>query len=141
MLLRNDLSKFQLSEDIKRHQSQLEVQGFTFQWYEHKEHRNLLQFMERYFPGDWATSIESAIDKNPPAKVLLAKKEDQIIGFIGPFLVEEKGQPGWFGSPGVRPDFGGQGVGTVLVHLGLDYLRRAGCSYTQYDTDVDIRLD
>lgn len=134
--LRNELSTFRLGEDIKRRRRELYERGFTFQWYEPALRGNLLQFMARHFPGGWHTSIQRATDREPPAKILLALTSDRIVGFIGPFHVGAPGQPGSFGSPGVDPDFRRRGIGTVLFHLGLDYLKNAGASATSYGTGV-----
>ncbi len=140
--LYNDLSRFQLGEDIKERQSKLEAEGFTFRWYEPTDRDNLLQFMAQYFSGGWHTFIQSITGQEPLAKILLALASDRIVGFIGGFHVDESGQHGKpreyasFGSPGVDPDFRQRGIGTVLFHLGLDYLKNEGASYVPYDTDV-----
>jgi ribosomal protein S18 acetylase RimI-like enzyme len=136
--LRNELSTFRLDEDIERRRKGLADEGLAFRWYEPADRDNLLQFMARHFSGGWHTSIQRAIDQEPPRKILLAVrvKDNRIVGFMGPFHVGEPGQRGSFGSPGVDPDFRRRGIGTVLFHLGLDYLKSAGAGYTDYGTGV-----
>jgi ribosomal protein S18 acetylase RimI-like enzyme len=136
--LRNELSRFQLSEDIHRRRKELADEGFIFRWYEPADRDNLLEFMARHFSGGWQMSIQRATHRQPPLKILLAIRvqDSKIVGFIGPFYAGEPGHRGSFGSPGVDRDFRRRGIGTVLFHLGLDYLKAAGASYTEYGTGV-----
>ena len=140
--LRNDLSTFRLGERIEHRRIQLAVEGFTFRWYEPADRDALLRFMARYFSPGWYTSIQRATDREPPSNILLAVQTTQasprqkIVAFMGPFHVGKPGQSGSFSSPGVHPDFRRRGIGTVLFHLGLDYLKSRGASYTEYGTGV-----
>lgn len=140
--LRNDLSTFRLGERIEHRRIQLADEGFTFRWYEPADRDDLLQFMARYFSPGWYTSIQRATDREPFSNILLAIQTTQasprqkIVAFMGPFYVGEPGQSGGFGSPGVHPDFRRRGIGTVLFHMGLDHLKSAGSSYTEYGTGV-----
>jgi GNAT superfamily N-acetyltransferase len=140
--LRNDLSTFRLGERIEHRRIQLADGGFTFRWYEPADRDDLLQFIARYFSPGWYTSIQKATDREPPSNILLAVQMTQasfgqkIVAFMGPFYVGEPGQSGGFGSPGVHPDFRRRGIGTVLFHLGLDYLKSRGADYTEYGTGV-----
>jgi len=134
--LRNDLSKFHLSRKIAERRTKLAAEGIIFRWYESDDRDNLLQFMGRYFSGGWCTAIQRATSGEPFRKILLALNSDEIVAFAGPFHVSGIGQPGGFGSPGVSPNFRRRGVGTVLFHLALDYLKSAGASYVEYGTGV-----
>jgi GNAT superfamily N-acetyltransferase len=130
--LRNDLSRFQLDEEVKQLRARLEAEGITFRWYERSDHDHLLQFWAQYFPF-WYDPTD--MDLYPDIKFLLALSEGRIVGFIGSFYTP--GEKGYFGSPGVHPDFRRRGIGTVLLHLGLDYLKSEGVRYTPYSTHAD----
>lgn len=132
---RSDLSRFQLSEDIKQLQRELKNQGFTFRWYKPSDREEMLEFWSRHcpfwYPGDnWPQDDRFT-------RILLALKGNRIVGFTGSFYVGPQGTSGSFGSPGVDPEFRQRGIGTVLLHLGLDYLKTNGNSYTEYSTHAD----
>jgi ribosomal protein S18 acetylase RimI-like enzyme len=140
--LRNDLSTFRLGKRIEHRRTQLAAEGFLFRWYEPADRDDLLHFMSRYFSPGWYASIQRATGREPPSNILLAVQTMQtsprkkIVAFMGPFHVGEPGQPGSFSSPGVHPDFRRRGIGTVLFHLGLDFLKCKGASHTEYGTGV-----
>jgi GNAT superfamily N-acetyltransferase len=132
---RNDLSRFRLDEDIKQLRRKLENERFKFRWYEPSDREEMLEFWSRHcpyrYPGDnWPQDDRFT-------RILLALKANRIVGFIGSFYVGPQGMPGSFGSPGVAPEFRQRGLGTVLLHLGLDYLKSNGNSYTEYSTHAD----
>ena len=135
--LRNDLSRFQLSKDITRRRTELAHEGFMFRWYNPDDRDNLLQFMKQNFSGGWCTSIKNATEDDSSRKILLVLNSDGVVGFMGPFYTGGAGQPGGFGSPGIGPNFRRRGIGTVLFHLGLDYLKSSGASYVEYGTGVN----
>ena len=135
--LRNDLSKFQLGKNIMRRRTKLAAEGFVFRWYRPNDRDNLLQFMKQYFSGGWHAAIQKATESGSSRKILLVLNSDGVVGFAGPFYVNGAGQPGSFGSPGIAPNFRQRGIGTVLFHLALDYLKSAGVSYVEYGTGVD----
>lgn len=134
--LRNELPSFQLDRDILRRRRKLASEGIIYRWYQPNDRDNLLEFMAHHFSGGWYTSIQQATHREPPARILLALASDRIVAFMGPFYTSKPGQPGSFGSPGVDPEFRRRGIGTVLVNLGLDYLKSVGASYTEYGTGV-----
>jgi GNAT superfamily N-acetyltransferase len=134
--LRNELTTFRLTEDIHRRRKELASEGIIYRWYEPSDRENLLEFMTQHFSSGWRTSIQRGMDLDPPAKILLAVNSGRIVAFMGPFYWGEPGQRGGFSSPGVHPDFRRRGIGTVLFHLGLDYLKSVRASYTEYGTGV-----
>jgi GNAT superfamily N-acetyltransferase len=134
--LRNELSTFRLSEGIHGRRKKLASEGIIYRWYEPADRANLMEFMTQHFSGGWGTSVERGINLDPPAKILLAVSSSEIAAFMGPFYWGKPGQRGGFSSPGVHPDFRRRGIGTVLFHLGLDFLKSVGASYVEYGTGV-----
>lgn len=134
--LRNELSTFKLSEDIHRRRRKLAADGIIYRWYEPADRERLLEFMTQHFSPGWRIGIERGINMEPQAKILLAVSSNEVVAFMGPFYCNEPGQRGGFSSPGVHPDFRRRGIGTVLFHLGLDYLKSVGASCTEYGTGV-----
>lgn len=151
LVFHNDISKYRLEEWVMERKERLRREGISFRQYRSSDRSELLEFVEHYFAGAWHAIIESAVSSRRLPKILLAMAKEQasnrIVGFIGPFDVGEQGRfyfstdarAGWgsFGSPGVAPSFRRRGIGTVLWHLGFDYLRRSGSEFTEYGTGLD----
>jgi len=136
LLLRNDLEQFELTDEMKGRRDSLSRQGVEYKFYEPADRDELLEFMGRHFSGGWHLGIERATEADDAAKILMALADGRIVGFMGPFHVAGRGEPGHFGSPGVAPEFRGRSIGKVMFHLGLDYLKNAGASETSYLTGV-----
>ena len=136
LLLRNDLDQFELTDEMKSRRDSLFREGVDYKFYEPADRDELLEFMARHFSGGWHLAIERATEAHEAPKILMALADGQIVGFMGPFHLAGAGQPGHFGSPGVAADFRGRGIGKVMFHLGLDYLKNAGASETSYSTGV-----
>jgi len=143
----NDIAQFELQDWVIERRERLEGEGITFRWYGPQDRSELLEFMTREFAAVWQGIIKVALTSQGPPEILLALASGQIVGFIGPFDVRERGRfyfttdsrAGWgsFGSPGVASALRRRGIGTVLWHLGLDHLRRSGVRFTEYGTDLD----
>jgi len=135
LLLQNDLIEFRLPDEIKARRDALAEEGITIRWYRRNDREQMLSFMAKNFSGGWYTTIKKATDGFAEPRILIATASERIIGFMGPMGCEAGGR-GWFGSPGVSPDFRRKGIGTVLWHLGLDYMKQSGATFTEYTTGV-----
>jgi ribosomal protein S18 acetylase RimI-like enzyme len=136
LCFRNELDAFALSDDIKRRRERLASEGIEVRWYAPQDRSDLQSFMKRCFPGGWFTAIKNATESPRPAKILVAVARGRIVGFMGQFWPPDASGRGGFGSPGVDPEFRGRGLGTVIFHLGLEYLKSAGARSTDYSTGV-----
>jgi len=136
LLLRNNLEQFELTDEIKKRRERLSREGIEYRLYEVGDRENLREFMARCFPGAWYTIIQRATEAPNSPHILMAIAAGQIVGFMGPFGVDQPGEPGSFASPGVDPAFRGRGIGKVMFNLGLDYLKKLGATETTYSTGV-----
>jgi len=145
LVFHNDIANFELRGDVKERKRRLQEEGFEFRWYQPEDRTALLEMVERCFSAAWYAIIEAAVSAEQLPKIMLAFASGKMVGFIGPFSVGERtfyfstdSRVGWgsFGSPGVDPDFRKRGVGTVLWHLGFDYLKRCGAKFTEYGTGL-----
>ena len=137
LCFRNELSDFELSDEIEQRRERLAGEGIEVRWYEPQDRPDLLAFMKRCFPGGWFTVIKGATEASPPRTVLIAVARGRVVGFVGPFWLppDPSGRAG-FGSPGVDPEFRGRGIGAVLFHLSLDFLKSSGARFTDYSTGI-----
>ena len=133
LVLRNDLAEFRLSDAIRERRDRYADEGITFDWYRPEDRDELVDFMERHFRGGWNVRIRKATAADRPPVMLLPRERGRIMGFMGPFHVTP-GAHGAFSSPGIAPEYRRRGIGTVMWGLGLDYLKRQGCTHTQYTT-------
>ncbi len=63
-------------------------------------------------PECWPDGVQPA----GPRPLLVAMKDEQIIGFTGPVDLQRSGR-GWFTGICTDPDWGGRGIATVLFNL------------------------
>ncbi len=134
--LRNNLERFQLSDEIRRRREVLSAEGIHYRMYEPGDRAELLEFLGRCFSGGWHADIERATADDRRPVIFVVRAADQIVGFMGPMDIGQPRTPGSFGSPGVDPAFRGRGIGKVLVKLSLDYLKKAEVSEVHYSTGV-----
>ncbi len=137
----HDLSRFRLTSDIAALRQRLEAEGVRFRWLDPSDHDALLDMWREHFPY-WSLSegSEDIDDFRSRAghstwgfRYLLAEAGERLVGFIGDIWPEPGGE-GSFTSPGVIPAFRGRGIGTVLAHFALDYMKSEDTSFTTYST-------
>jgi len=136
LYLRNNLERFQLSDEVRRRREVLSAEGIHYRMYEPGDRAELLGLLGRCFSATWRATIERATadDRRPVIFVVCAG--EQIVGFMGPLDIRQPRTPGSFGSPGVDPAFRGRGIGKVLINLSLDYLKKAEVSEVCCSTGV-----
>ncbi len=137
LYLRNDLVRFHVSDELKRRRDALAAEGVQFQKYDPADRTELLELLGRSFSAAWRHTVEQATDADRRPTIFVVRAAGRMVGFMGPVRITQPGMPGSFGSPGVDPEFRGRGIGKVLIHLSLDYLKEAGASEVRYSTSVD----
>ena len=83
-------------------------------------------------PAFWADGVPP----KGPRPLLIAAREQEIIGFTGPVDVQENGR-GWFTGICVDPAFQRRGIGKALFHLLLQSFRESGAAYASLFTGED----
>ncbi len=88
------------------------------------ERREVVRWVEQVFGDQWASEVEVAFGRTPPACVI-AVKDQEIVGFS----VYDTTFRGFLGPIGVDPRVRGQGVGRVLLLCALWELWHLGFAY------------
>jgi len=134
MRLRNNLEAFTLPDYIKNRRRNLNKEGINFKLLEPSERENLLRFMAKYFSGGWYKAIKRTSAGENKADILIVTADRKVIGFMGPFRVNNKTKRGSFGSPGISPEYRGRGIGKTLIYMGFNHLKENGAAFTEYRT-------
>lgn len=120
-----DLTDYEWDEVIQERMTKRIEEGYTFQTAQDKDLYELIQFANIKFNPDWGRAIREGLLQGLPMKqILVAKKEEKIVGFCmfgGYEGIRER-----FGPFGVDPDERGKGLGKILLHLCLQQMKAIG---------------
>ncbi len=83
-------------------------------------------------PDLWVDGIAPA----GPRPILVAMKDEHIIGFTGPVGCQQSGR-GWFTGICVDPDFGGRGIGSVLFNMLMREFIGVGAQFSSLFTGTE----
>ena len=80
-------------------------------------------------PDLWVDGLKPA----GPRPILVAMKEEHIIGFTGPVGRQQSGR-GWFTGICVDPEYGGKGIGTILFNMLMAAFQKEGAAFSSLFT-------
>ena len=83
-------------------------------------------------PDLWVDGIKP----EGPRPILVAMKDDHIIGFTGPVGRQQSGR-GWFTGICVDPNFGGRSIGTVLFNMLMVEFKKVGAGFSSLFTGTE----
>lgn len=106
--------------------SELEKIDITISIYDSKLHRGFDELFESLQTKSWTNEINKAIKNKLP--ILVALKQNLIIGFAGPLYVEDS-MRGYFAGIGIHASYRGLGIGTILFSGLCENLKLIGASY------------
>jgi len=107
---------FPVESEIKK----LESKGISIRKAQPSDLTELTLFLEEDFPA-WISEAEEMFS-GVESTVFIVKKEKRIIGFAG-YDANNKGM-GWFGPMGVEERYRGSGIGSVLLKICLNDMRK-----------------
>jgi ribosomal protein S18 acetylase RimI-like enzyme len=123
-----DLKKFEIPESIKEQTTFNQKDGYEITIYDQKKHLKILEFTENINAPHWKNVILENINRKDPLPILVALKDNQVIGFAGPLRVEENGR-GYFAGIGVLETERGKKIGKTLFFMLCQTLKNMGSSY------------
>ncbi len=116
----------------------------------HGEEQSLAELQNRAFINTWGFNPNTMEDivyslklqTGNPSNIIVAVKENQIIGYCWTVLQAEKGissvrQPSFIHMLGVAPEYRGQGTGKMLLVEGLRYLKEKGAGKVTLTADSE----
>lgn len=124
----NDLSKFELSDEINRKYNKLYNEGISIEVYDKSKHEGLSTFFDNLNNEHWRKDINDNLLLESPLPFLVAAKDGKICGFAGPLEIEESGR-GKFCGIGVEPGFEGKGIGTLLFFMLCYNFKKIGAAF------------
>lgn len=120
------LIPYKVPNEIKEKEEKLLAQGIRIQIYERKYLLQYLDFMRKYMPADWLrtarknlTLLTQGLFKPEQIIIAIDENKNEIVGYcqyegehLGPF--------------GVRDDYQGRGIGSVILAKTVVTMRNAG---------------
>jgi GNAT superfamily N-acetyltransferase len=133
-----DLTSFEMPAWAAGAKKSLEKQGFTFGFCEPHLRQAYLEFMSTHFGGygGWMIETRKYVEEGgDPRLRMLAFLSGEIVGFTA-YAKEDD----WYiWSTGVRQDLRGKKVGSVLVFLALEEMkRRSAARMCVYDCPIEF---
>ena len=87
-------------------------------------------------PNDDPEHWPDGIQPTGPRPILVAVKDEHIIGFTGPVDLQQSGR-GWFTGICADPEWGGRGIGTVLFNMLMREFVEEGAQFSSLFTGLD----
>jgi ribosomal protein S18 acetylase RimI-like enzyme len=122
-----DLSTYTLSKKSMHKLENLNTYGIYITFYDCDKHHGFDELFNALNSKSWENEIRSATQKQK-LPVLVAVKDDLIIGFAGPLFVE-KSMRGYFAGIGIHPSYRSLGIGTALFSKLCWHLKLLGAHY------------
>ncbi|MHC4714040.1 MAG: GNAT family N-acetyltransferase [Planctomycetota bacterium] len=120
-----DLADFQVPPQVVSTKESLESDGFSFDFCQPRHRQQYLAFMEEHFGGygSWCKASREYVESDgDPRLRVLAFHRDRIVGFCA----VDKEHDWYIWATGVREDLRLKGIGTVLVFLAIEDIKRRG---------------
>lgn len=110
-----NLVDFRLTETYLSHKKVLIDLGYKLDKFQLSESENLIDFLQKNFPGGWATNVKNAIlgNRAEDTILILKNKEDKIVGYCQRAI---DGNPSRFGPFGVQENLRGLKLGMYLFN-------------------------
>ena len=117
--IERDLRSFEMPRAVRDAMERLNAEGITFGCCEPALVTVYAEFMTTHFPWWYDADI-----RQDPGRAVLARHGDEVVGFTA----FSKDRDWYIRATGVRPDFRWKRIGTVLVHLAMEEMKRRGVS-------------
>lgn len=114
------LVDFHIPQEMEEVERKLSDAGIAITLFRPAHTLKLLEFLRKEYPGDlFRVALERLTDNPECDEILVALKDDQVIGFSH-FLDER------FGPFGIDPEFTGRGLGPLLYFQTVQQMRKKG---------------
>jgi ribosomal protein S18 acetylase RimI-like enzyme len=122
------LDKFNMSGKAVQIIDKLKEKNIDFDFYGKNKHHGIQEMLENLGNPLWIKEISESIAERPQDLVIIASDNGKACGFTGPLYVQGSGR-GYFTGIGVRSDYGGMGIGTVLFNMLCDEHKKGGAKF------------
>ena len=128
-----NLSEFEIPDSIREKERKALEEGYTIEWYDGKKHKELAKMVDSMNNSMWSSEIPYAAEN---INMLVAVKENCVVGFTGPVYPEKTGR-GYFAGIAVSAGHEKHGLGTLLFYRLCLEEKRAGSVYMSLFTGMD----
>lgn len=128
-----DLSGFKIPDVIAEKEKKASEEGYTIEWYDSKKHTELREMVDSMNNSMWSSEIPDAAEH---INMLVAVKENKVVGFTGPVYPEKTGR-GYFAGIAVSAKHEKHGLGTLLFYRLCLEEKKAGSVYMSLFTGLD----
>lgn len=113
---------------VQATKSRLQASGYAFTNYKQEYASRLIHLLETQFKPSWAGTIRKLIENgNADRTILIAIFNDDVVGFTSRSGID--GDLDRFGPFGIHPEHRNQGLGEVLFHETMLYMRDHGSTH------------
>ncbi|MGN0168040.1 MAG: GNAT family N-acetyltransferase [Acetatifactor sp.] len=128
-----NLSGFEIPDAIGEKEKKALEEGYSIEWYDSKKHTELREMVDSMNNSMWSSEIPYAAEH---INMLVAVKENSVVGFTGPVYPEKTGR-GYFAGIAVSAKHEKHGLGTLLFYRLCLEEKRAGSAYMSLFTGMD----
>jgi ribosomal protein S18 acetylase RimI-like enzyme len=118
------LENFELPSDVEDRKARLKNQGIEICFFDKEKHNGFSQLFDNLKNEGWRKGVMSHLDE----KIVVAVKDNQVIGYTGPLMVSPQGR-GTFCGVGVHTDYRSLGIGKVIFSTLCYGLKDMGAEY------------
>jgi ribosomal protein S18 acetylase RimI-like enzyme len=131
-----DLNDFEMKLEVIEQIEKNKLDGIEIALYDSKKHTKIEEFADEIKASHWKDVILENLRLPNPFPLLVALKNNQVIGFTGPLRVEES-KRGFFAGIGVLDTERGKKIGKTLFFSLCQTLKAMGSSYMTLYTGRD----
>lgn len=131
-----DLSKYEISHDIKKILDNNEKEGITIELYDDKKHYGLDEFYKKLNIYDFEKVIKANLELEKPYPFLVISKNNRIVGWTGAMWNEPSGR-GHFDGIAILEEVRGRGLGKALFAMLAYYNKMHGARFMTFYTGLN----
>ena len=128
-----NLSEFSITDYMKRKETAAIQNGFEVTLFDTSRHFGVEEMLHSFDNPLWQKEIPQCTQNGVP--VVVAAKDDRVVGFAGPVIRELTGR-GYFSGIGVQSEYEGYGLGSVLFFKLCEAFQKIGTDYMSLYTGL-----
>lgn len=133
-----DLTKFELTEEIKKKIAENEKDGYTITYYDPKLHYGFDEMFDALGNEGFRASVHATLAKPNPDPLLIVQKDGEILGFTGPVRTEPTGRA-YLSGVAIHPKAQKRGLGKTMFCMLCQKSKENGATFMTLFTGSDNR--
>lgn len=121
-----DLSLFHIPDRILEKEKRIQADGYEVTFFDKERHYEVKKMLTALNNPLWEKEIKKCTGEGIP--VLVAARNDRVVGFAGP-IIKQENRRGYFTGIGVMKEEEGHGLGTLLFYKLCEEEKKAGAEY------------